>query len=189
MRKLILLSVICLNLFGGPFGLEKGMKLHQIDKKAKKISENYYEVNVPKPNSDFESYKVIVDPKLGLLKVVAIGKTVRANDFGDQLRNEFERYENKLIISYGKNKKFDFLKAESIWDDSRYFMMGLYKEERYLSAYWSEEYGSTLKDSINIISLQADALNTSEGYLRLGYQFDGFKEYSESQANKPDDTL
>ena len=191
MRAFLLLCILSVStlLAAGPFGLHKGMKLGQIDKNAVKIRENIYRVKVPTPNRDFDYYIVNVDPKLGLLKIIAVGKIIKTNDFGDQLRDEFEKYEHKLIVSYGKNLKFDYVKDDSIWNDSKYFMMGLEKEERVLSAYWSSENGSTLKNGIAQIGLKAVALGGSKGYLSLAYEFDGFEEYIDLLENKPDDTL
>lgn len=187
----ILISVLAVSsvLFAGPFGLHKGMSLRDIDKHPKKLSENAYEVKVPKPNKDFDMYTAIVDPKKGLVKIRAIGKTIKANSFGDQLRDKFETYESKLINLYGKNTKYDFVKSGSMWDDSQYFMIGLEAEERYLSAYWNEEEGSTLKDDITSVTLDTIALNLSEGYITLTYEFKGFEEYVNLQKNKIDDSL
>lgn len=187
--KIIFLALFSSSLFAGPFGLSKGMSLSQIDKNAKKTSENTYNVKVPKPNPEFELYLAQVSPKHGLIKIIAVGKTHTVNAFGDALKDVFNAYEEKLKNIYGKNRKFDFVKSGSIWDEDKYWMMGLLKEERYHRAFWSQENGSSLKEDIQTISLDTIASDTSSGYIRLIYEFSGFDEFLDEIKSKKDDTL
>lgn len=75
-----------------------------------------------------------------------------------------------------------YLKAGSIWDESRCWMMGLLKKERVLVSFWDVK--STLPNHITSITLEASALSTEEGYILLTYELEGFEEYSESKKAK-----
>jgi len=77
-----------------------------------------------------------------------------------------------LEARYGAHKKFDFLRAGSIWDEPRDWMMGLLREERTLATYWDNEEGSRMSDRLVSVSLRAHAVSTSQGLIQLTYEFE-----------------
>ncbi len=178
------------NKYVGPFGLTMGMKLSAFKNDLKEIGSNNYETSeVPNKHSAFFSYLLLIGPKNGLCKIVALGKPFNTSIYGDEIKSNFENMESKLNNAYGKNKKYDFLRSGSIWSESSDWMMGLLKGERYLSAYWGEEHGSKLKANISSISLNGEATSRDRGTLILAYEFYNLKKCKEEKDNSEDGAL
>ncbi|MBI0447015.1 hypothetical protein D9600_13890, partial [Deinococcus sp. DB0503] len=94
MRLLFLLPALFLpSVAAQTFGLQSGMKLEALQKLPgfRKLSSDFtYAITTPPtPNAQFETYMLLVTPKAGLCKVLALGKTNRADSYGDTLRNQF----------------------------------------------------------------------------------------------------
>lgn len=127
---------------------------------------------VPKPHEDFEFYMVVVSPKQGLCKVVGFGNNVSTSVYGTELRSAFNTLEAALISKYGNRKQFDQLRAGSIWDEPKDFMMGMLEKERSLVSFWDQDEGSTFTDHITAITLEAKALRQNVGFIELSYEFE-----------------
>lgn len=156
----------------GPFGLETGQTLKQIDKDAKQAAPNVYITSkVPKPHSAFELYAVKIGPKSGLCWVKAIGKDIGTSAYGIELKSEFNDMKGKLEKAYGKHETTDVLLPGSIWNEPDEFMMAMIKKQRYLMAIWDGEKGSTLNDNIESIGLIANPGGQDKGYLSIEYEF------------------
>jgi len=175
----------------GPFGFQWGMTKDQIielvgQKSVKEGDSNGIEIlnlsTAPKPHPAFESYTLILSPERGLLKIVAVGKTIQTNGFGSEVHDAFIEMRDTVSATYGSAKTFDLLKSGSIWNEPREWMMGLLKKERILTAYWNET--AKLPNHITVIELEGEALSRESGYLSLAYQFEGFSEYLQSQKAK-----
>jgi hypothetical protein len=129
--------------WAGPFGLEMGMMRAQIEAliptgKLQDTGDGIYKTTrLPRMHDAFESFLLLIDDQHGLCKVTAIGKTINTSVYGDELRDAFNRLEADVARVYGRNRKYDFLKARSIWNERRDWMMGLLKKERILAAYWT----------------------------------------------------
>ncbi|WP_272976777.1 hypothetical protein [Deinococcus geothermalis] len=179
MRLLFLLPALFLpSVAAQTFGLQSGMKLEALQKLPgfRKLSSDFtYAITTPPtPNAQFETYMLLVTPKAGLCKVLALGKTNRADSYGDTLRNQFSTFEQLLTNKYGPAEKFDFLKANSLWDEPRDFAMALRMNERYLSAYWTREKLPSLPTDIQAIALEGNALNSTDTYITVGYELRNF---------------
>jgi hypothetical protein len=160
-------------IFSGPFGLDMGMTLDQIKSKTGKspelIQDDLYRVVPPNTNNLFESYTVQVHSRYGIYSIRAIGKGITTTGYGRDVKNTFDNLIASIEKTYGKYKKYDFLESRSIWDEPDDFMMGLVKKERYLSAFWDKEEGSTLPNDISEISVVAYGQSSSKGYVILSY--------------------
>ena len=163
-----------------------------ISKKGVTLKDNgnywYTTKDLPKGNSRLTKYDLLITPKSGLCKIYSYTDTMYSNSFGDQLIREFEFFEKTLTKKYGNSEKYDFVQRDSIWNDTKYWMMGLLKKERYLTAFWSEKSGSNLpQNNIKIISVNASAISNDEGNIYLGYEFLNIKEcmseYKESSTD------
>ena len=125
-----------------PFGLRFGMPRAEIEKlagyKAPTSGQTVAIVDPPQPHPDFVAYGVLASPTHGLCKVVAVGKTLQLNSFGDQIKAAFEETAKSLEGRYGKFKRADFLKTGSIWNEPDDWSMALAKEERSLAAMWEK---------------------------------------------------
>ena len=169
---LIIFSMSCGTALAGPFGLSMGMKKSDFKGELKEIAPHKYQTNtVPKKHSAFEAYVVQIGPKSGLCYIKAIGKDIRTNTYGSEVKSAFEEMESKLKSAYGDNKKLDFLRYESIWNEPKDWMPGLIKGERILAAFWNVKEGSKLTDNLTDIALAASGTNRETGYLAIDYTF------------------
>ena len=67
-------------------------------------------------------------------------------------------------------------------------MMGLLKEERYLTAFWNKKIGSNLpQNNIKNISVDTFVTSSEEGYISLNYEFlninECMSEYEDSSTD------
>jgi hypothetical protein len=164
----------------GPFGLEQGMSLEQI-KKITKLEETdikfvYRTINLPKGTDEIHTYTLIITPTEGLCKINAFTRDIPTSPDGKELRDEFDSYVKILSEKYGSvpaSNKQDFLHADSIWKDSKYWMRSLGVSERTLAYFWFTEKSKPLPDSISAIQLKAlvGANAISPGFLVVGYEF------------------
>ena len=155
----------------GPFGLEKGMTLKQIDN-AQQVAPGKYKVtSVPKPHSAFDTYAVQIGPQSGLCWIKGVGKELRTSVYGLELRSAFNEMKEKLEQAYGKPEVIDRLLPGSIWDEPKDWMMALIKKERLLAAAWSEKSKATLPIDLQWVGLGARAISTNSGYIAVEYSF------------------
>ena len=148
----------------------------------------YTTEELPKGNSKLTKYDLLITPKAGLCRIISHTDIMYSNSFGDQLKSEFEFFEKALTKKYGDNKKYDFVKKDSIWNDTKYWMMGLLKKERYYEAFWTNDVGSNLPlNNIKNISVSTYVTSTEKGYIALNYEFLNINEcsdeYKESQTD------
>jgi hypothetical protein len=134
----------------------------------------YQLTKLPKTSNLFESYVVIVTPDNGLCYLKAIGVDVDTSAYGSQLKQAFTKVNKSLQNKYVKGLTLDFLSSGSIWSESRDFMMGLLKKERYLLASYNAEEGSTMAEGVKEATLSGHALSSDKGYLSLDYNFDNY---------------
>lgn len=169
---LAILAILSETAIAGPFGLSMGMNKSDFKGKLKEIAPHKYTTNtVPKKHSAFETYVVKISPKSGLCYIKAIGKDISTNTYGVEVKSAFDSMESKLKKSYGKNKRVDFLRYESIWDEPKDYMPALIKGERILVSVWNKEEGSTLKGNLKDVALGASGSSRSKGYLSIDYSF------------------
>lgn len=189
MKFIFIFFVLAISAFSDQFGLTMGMKLEQIDKSAKKIANGVYQVKVPKPHNAFVRYIVRICPSEGLYYIKAMSDKIETNGHGTSLQMKFEEIENKLKNVYGDNKKTDFLVRDSLWDEPKYWMMGLLKQDRYYFSVWHKESNAKLKENLMSIGLSSVALSTQTGYIALEYTYENEKKCEEELAKKEDGVL
>ena len=111
----------------GPFGLSVGMKIEEIDKKAKKIGINKYKIIPPKKHESFKEYRVWIDPLKGLYQIEATGNTIISKGQGTEIKNEFKKIYKTLKNKYGKDTYHINKKVNKVNEDSS-FTSGLVRE-------------------------------------------------------------
>lgn len=175
----------------GPFGLRMGMTKAQLGTAiGKNIAPMKYKLkSVAKPHSAFESYVVKISPKTGLCHIRAIGKTIITDAYGDRLRLEYEKIRDQLEGVYGSYTELDGLKESSIWNEKRYWMMSLLKDERNLVARWSVDDGSTMKSGLQGVYLITNALSLEQGYIAVEYAFENYDSCEEETENEARESL
>jgi hypothetical protein len=183
----LILTILTHGLFAGPFGLEMGMTIDEIDTNATEISPGVYKLSkVPKPHSAFESYIVQVGPQSGLGWLKAIGKDIQTSVYGSSLKSEFEDLKSKIEKVYGTGVTRDTLLPGSIWDEPKDFMMALRKKERLLFTAWEKPKNS---DNIVQVGLIASATGTDYGYLSLEYSFENEEKVEQEISALEDDAF
>lgn len=162
----------------GPFGLQAGLSKDVIEKMtgsqltlADEAQRLYELESPPKPNDAFHRYGIVISPTVGLCQIRAISETIRTNDYGTQLKSEFNSLKESLAAVYGEPKVLDALLPGSIWNESRDWMTGLFKRDRSLTADWKSTQSSPLKSDVQSIMLMTIAEGRDKGYLALIYDF------------------
>jgi len=194
MRNLICLAFLCFSMQtfsqekSGPFGFEAGMTKEQIIKivgeSAIKASDGDTLIltNAPNPHGDFESYALIISPENGLLKIVAMGKSINTNGFGNEVKSAFKDMRAALANIYGKpNHELNLLTNGSIWIGPDDWMAGLLRMERLLACSWLD---MPLPNRIHVLRLDAAAKSKEIGYLHQSYEFEGFEAYVKAKSEK-----
>ncbi|MGE5570922.1 MAG: hypothetical protein ACM3S5_17955 [Rhodospirillales bacterium] len=166
----------------GPFGFRPGMTRDEVIRlvgtgvvEKTEDPDDLLLKTAPRPHSSFENYLLTFSRDRGLVWLKAIGRNIRTSSYGNELQVEFRAVREAISGNYGEAKTYDFLRAGSIWDEPRDWMMGLLRKERILTAYWLDR--SRLSNHVQGIRLEAKALSTGQGYLVLTYEFEGWNEY------------
>lgn len=185
----ILLFFLISEGFAGPFGLDKGMSLDEarrhgsIESTPKMFQYRSKMMNNGYPDADF--YTFIITPKSGLCKISVATVDIPTSAYGTELVQKYDDIKSALTQKYGSpSRDFDFLRAGSIWNEPKDWMMGLLKNERTRAAFWT---GRELQDSIKAIKVEAEALSSSKGYISFSYEFtniDQCMDELKSQRNK-----
>ena len=153
-----------------------GMSISQVKEACNgrdpvKIQDDRYFVIPQKPHPYFTKYVVWISQSEGLYYIKAIGADISTSVYGTALRSKFDDISSSLLKTYGASENYDFLMPNSIWDEPNDWMRGLQKDERTLASVWTREKQSSLPESIQSISLSANATDTETGYLVLEYEF------------------
>jgi len=175
----------------GPFGLDMGTPLVELNKqmKLKLVSTGVYSTpSVPKGHPDYDDYRLIVAPAQGLCKIYAFSKVISTSVYGTELVDKFSGFESALSTKYGQPEKFDLLRSGSIWKERQDWMVGLLKKERMLVSYWPKK-ARDLPESIYAIQLKAVAISTEEARVTLGYEFKNFDQCRDSLKAQIDSAL
>lgn len=131
--------------------------------------------NPPVKNNSFDEILVLASPRVGVCKVVGLGKEMIVSGDGQALRSAFSNFNNILNTKYGvATSKFDYLKSSSIWNDSNDWMMGLRMKDRTLAHYWMRSKGAKLTNNIGALMLEAKALSSTKGYIVVGYEYTNY---------------
>ena len=201
MRQFIVLCLLAICIpsesFGeGIFGLKKGMTLEEIGKlkfgyiKQDKDNPVIFLVEQPQKPQGADSVYFIIIPEIGLLKVRFVW-IIETNFYGDGLKRKFNELESILSKKYGKGKKVDYLKSDSIWDDPKYYMRSLEKNERVLEWYSTDILDSNKWELSSIIisteafsDPQLYSLGLVKGFVMLSYEFQGWGDYLNRQNSQ-----
>ena len=169
------------------FGLNMGDSVSQVRARGvilKPVSKYAFSATqLPAGNSLFDDYRLIIAPKSGLCKIIAWISEINDSPYGDSTRARYDSLYRALSAKYGNSKSFDFLRAGSIWNNSREWMMSLYQNERTLAAFWDAEEGSKLPVNLQGITIKVAASSSSTSMISVSYEFNNAKScFSERNA-------
>lgn len=153
---------------------------------------NFFTQQIPlvSGHPDFEAYTVILTPEQGLCNLEAIGKNIDSSSYGTELEGKYKTLISAMTVKYGKPyKNFNFLRSGSIWNEPKYWMMGLLKKERRLIAFWAEPGNVNMTDSLTAITVEALPLSGSKGYININYEFSNASECLEIVKTKRNTNL
>ena len=181
-----------MEVLSGQFGLEVGETVKSIRKKGVKLRNDggywYVTDKLPKGNSKLVNYELLITPVSGLCRILGYTELIQTNSFGDQLKSKFEFFETALNKKYGVGEKYDYVKYGSIWDDNKYWMMGLLEKERNLATIYIKD-DNNLPSYMNGIVLRAFARNSGEGVINLNYEFSNVDQCFEEEDAANTDNL
>ena len=130
-------------------------------------------------------YKVVAywTPATGVCNVKGIYVVPSPDDYGEAHRSAFNHISDLVGRKYGEpSDAFDFLDAGSLWDEPRYWLMGLKSGERLLQRFWAKK-PSILPSGLGSISVKA-----SELLIVVDYEFVNFPDcVEEGEASLADD--
>lgn len=119
----------------------------------------------------FSSYGAMFSEKTGLCRVYGVTDAIKTNGFGSAVTEKVSDIQAQLTAKYGEGRKFDYVRAGSLWDEPQDWMMGLVKQDRSLAVFWGTE-DKPVSATIESIKLDATAENSSEAEIRLSYDFE-----------------
>jgi hypothetical protein len=172
----------------GPLGLNMGQTVAQT-KIVKALGSNNYSVSVPNPLNSFENYLAKIGQKIGLCRLIAVGRTFENDAYGSNVSGEYGRLKELIFSKYGASKEFDFLQAGSIWNEPKDWSMAVMKDERSKSSFWDRSEGSNLPPDIEAINLKVLSANMNENYVVITYEFKNFEQCKQEENNLQRDAL
>ena len=166
------------------------MSVNEFDSPLEALAQCKFKTStVPKPHSAFETYVFQITAISGLSWIKAIGTTVVTSSYGVELKSTFDSMEQKLASAYGRQKKYDFLMHESIWNEPRDWMQSLLNKERVLMSEWNRETGANLADSLSSVALILSVIDSSSGYVTIEYTFENNAAAEKEISALEDDAL
>lgn len=165
----------------GPFGLKMGLTDDQLKAAIPDLQAAATNISStsspPRPHDSFETYMLITSASTGLCKITAVGKAIKTSQFGDELRSAHNNLKAALTERYGQPiSDHNFLKHGSMWNESKYWMMGLLKKDRIVATFWERKNdknpkGVELPNDIDSIIVESSAEGTDTGHITLRYAF------------------
>lgn len=155
----------------GPFGIEMGQPLSELD--VREEGPKPFLNSVPNPHPDFELYAVWASEETGVCSIVAISKEYTNDKYGDDIRDAITRFTKAFDKKYGPHKTVDLLRSGALWDGPDEWVMSIRQSERFFGAYWEKPQNAP---DLSHIEIQVIALNSDDSVIKLFYQSDKFSQ-------------
>ena len=190
MRKNLVLFVFftlynVTNAFGGPFGINFGMSLEQIQDISRSRPANvngWYVITPPNTHALFETYAVRIHPTYGVYHIRAISRRISTNPYGTELTGHFNNLVSNLERLYGDYYRVDRLNPEErIFNRAQDFMHTLSRGTRELAVFWHRGEGSRLPDDIYAIIIHVEARTSRAGIIMIEYYSVNFERIEEER--------
>lgn len=158
----------------GPFGIEMGAPISQLDIKEESSRFVYKLNSAPNPYPEVNDYRVKIHPDYGVCQVFAATVPIDTDRNGAQIKNKYRIIMRHMMSVYGKPKDdLDLKKPNSTWISSGNWMMAVKNNDAYLGAFWYPQNsnknidGIMIKvvsagDDIGAIFMQFDFKNTDK---------------------------
>lgn len=117
------------------------------------------------------TYFAMISNKVDLYSIMAIGNPIEMDDYGTQLKKEFNHIPERVPKTYGEPLVVDTLDPNSMWSDDRYWSMAFKEDARNLGACWPRSAEDKLPDGISKIWLTTSSIRYKEAKVGLVYEF------------------
>ena len=173
MKKALLIALLMMIpalLSAGPFGMEFGWSLEDLENSGAYVEymntqQNIkaYLVEPPKPHSELPLYLVFIDDEYGLYLIRAVSPAYNSEY---SVRTIFNRLKGQLSSVYGAPEEIDEISLGSDWKGSQNFIKSMLYGDRALAAAWSF---SQERDGLKDIFLGVMPISESEATVFLEY--------------------
>jgi hypothetical protein len=182
----------------GPFGFEKGMKQSEVislvgrgavDTKFSGDPDRLVLTTAPKPHPAFDGYILLFSPKDGLIKIAAVGKSLKVDAHGTELKQAFNDVVEGMSPKYGSPEIVD-IPTTKLFREPDEWMMAIYHKDRALAAYWLLTTPNNHISAFHITAIALDAVGVSsdKGYVGLKFEFEGFPDYNAHRKAREDES-
>lgn len=166
----------------GPFGLWMGMSKAEVEAvctvKAVADNKDFYDLKgLPQAPSSLKVYSAIIDPKMGIVKILARSGPIATNSYGESVMSAFNNLEKALNDKYGAGTRIEF--PPTGWEKDGDWMMGLLKDDHKLLEAWFAKDGAKLPDDTTVIMMRASAINVATGMIDVTYEGTNFGTWNE----------
>ncbi len=132
----------------------------------------YWCDSLPRTHPEVKFYLLKYGPETGVCLAKAVSQDVQTNGYGFSLRSAVDKVKDQLEEKYGSTYEFtDFLMPGSIWDEPKYWMRSLEREERSYMYVWESTPAFPLPDGLHQLALIAAALSADAGYWMTEFYF------------------
>jgi len=178
---LSILFLTALSAFAGPFGLNMGMTLEEVEDACKTapeyIGDDRYYIQPEKSHPLFEGYVAWISESEGLYYIKGISREISCTDYGTEVKQEFSNILAPLERKYGKFKKIDKLSkaAPSYQKSEEHWMMSIASGSRTYEALWQaskdsiEEFDGLVSITLGIKTKASYISNKAYIWLEYGF--------------------
>jgi hypothetical protein len=173
----------------GPFGVSMASDIDSIGE-YEEVGNFLYEFStLPKKHAYFESFVIKSHPSTGVCQVIAVGRSINTNRFGDSVKEMFDKLRGQVDNVYGRSDLIDGPIVTNANLGQLDWMTELMTRRRGLQSAWDKISGADLRDNIRQILLTASAEGSEQGYVNLQYRFSNFDECDEAIRTEQEKAL
>ena len=158
-----------------PFGFDVTVSPTEYDYCSSDGKGFYTCTSAPKPHPEFESYALLfVDPGVssphrGICKLIATGKRIEADYYGQITTEKLEDIKEQLKKKYGNpSQEFNRLMPGAVAQGAQYWMREIYQKKRVYEYFW---FRNPKVGSVSALSLVAKAVSDSDAIVILGFEY------------------
>lgn len=151
----------------GPFGFTMGQDPASVPggHKVKATSYGFAAEHTPRPHPDLDAYYTDFAEGVGVCRILGLA-SFDDNFSGTATRSRFANLEQQLTAKYGEPaRKVDYVSRNALYDDAKYWLQALNKQERFLRTIWRPEGDDEVKE----IKLEAYSPNWGDGGVFVEY--------------------
>lgn len=185
---LVALVVVCGSAEGShaqtPFGFvpDTGPASYEF---CKSSEPHWYDcTTAPRPHPDFGSYLILYVDGIGTCVIKGVGKTILDSGYGSKTKAAVDKIRDQLTKRYGRfTEKYDKVFGR-LWRDPEYWLMGLYKADRFYTYVWERASGSENFGKIAKLGVTAKAAGSTTGYVVVEFYTEKYDQCNQEISNR-----